>query len=83
MLDDEETNLLVLLVAELELLLVGLLVACIRLHCFLGSIILNCGSIFLVEINIWLVNPGRNNISYFSSPLNTVIEVMQKNNYFT
>lgn len=82
-LDDEETNLLVLLVAELELLLVGLLVACIRLHCFLGSIILNCGSIFLVEINIWLVNPGRNNISYFSSPLNTVIEVMQKNNYFT
>ena len=82
-LDDEETNLLVLFVAELELLLVGLLVACIRLHCFLGNIILNCGSIFLVEINIWLVNPGRNNISYFSSPLNTVIEVMQKNNYFT
>ena len=57
MLDDEEADLLVLLIAELELLLVGLLI--IRLHCFLLGLFFNCWGIVFVEINIRLINPGQ------------------------
>ena len=57
MLDDEEADLLVLLIAELELLLVGLLI--IRLHCFLLGLFFNCWCVIFVEINVRLINPGQ------------------------
>ena len=57
MLDDEEADLLVLLVAELELLLVGLLL--IRLHCFLLGLFLNYRGIVFIKINIRLINPAE------------------------
>ena len=57
MLDDEEADLLVLLIAELELLFVGLLI--ISLHCFLLGLFFNCWCVIFVEINIRLINPGQ------------------------
>ena len=55
-LDDEEADLLVLLIAELELLLVRLLLL-IRLHRFLLSLLLNCRCVVFIQINIRLINP--------------------------
>ena len=57
-LDDEEADLLVLLIAELELLLVRLLLL-IRLHRFLFGLFLNCRCVVFIQINIRLINPGQ------------------------
>ena len=57
-LDDEEADLLVLLIAELELLLVRLLLL-IRLHRFLFGLFLNCWCVVFIQINIRLINPGQ------------------------
>ena len=55
-LDDEEADLLVLLIAELKLLLVRLLLL-IRLHRFILSLLLKRRCVVFIQINIRLINP--------------------------